>query len=79
MAKTILVTGASSGIGMATAILLAQNGYKMYGAARRINKLQSLKEYGIKPVFLDIAIATGLKQACIHFKTPSRRYSLKWM
>jgi NADP-dependent 3-hydroxy acid dehydrogenase YdfG len=34
MAKTILVTGASSGIGMATAILLAQNGYKVYGAAR---------------------------------------------
>lgn len=54
MAKTVLVTGASSGIGKATAIYLAQNGYYVYGGARRIEKMQDLKAYGIHPVSLDV-------------------------
>jgi short-subunit dehydrogenase len=54
MAKTVLVTGASSGIGKATAIYLAQNGYNVYGAARRTEKMQVLKEYGIKLIMLDV-------------------------
>lgn len=56
MKKTVLVTGASSGIGKATAIFLAQNGYLVYGAARRIEKLQTLQAYGIHPIALDITI-----------------------
>lgn len=55
MVKTVLVTGASSGIGKATAIYLAQNGYKVYGAARRMEKLQELRDHGIKPVALDVS------------------------
>lgn len=54
MAKIVLVTGASSGIGKVTAIYLAQNGYRVYGAARRIAKLEDLKEYGIHPIALDV-------------------------
>jgi short-subunit dehydrogenase len=54
MAKTILVTGASAGIGQATAIYLAQHGYNVYGAARRIDKMQDLKTHGIKPIALDV-------------------------
>ncbi|OIN56746.1 oxidoreductase [Arsenicibacter rosenii] len=54
MAKTVLVTGASSGIGEATAIYLAQAGYTVYGAARRTDKLQALAVYGIRPVTLDV-------------------------
>ena len=42
MAKTVLVTGSSAGIGKATAIYLAQNGYNVYGAARRTEKMQDL-------------------------------------
>lgn len=33
--KIALVTGASSGIGQATAVLLAKSGYKVYGTSRR--------------------------------------------
>ena len=55
MAKTVLVTGASSGIGKANAIYLAENGYNVYGAARRMERMQSLKEYGIKPITLDVS------------------------
>lgn len=54
MVKTVLVTGASSGIGRATAIYLAQNGYNVYAAARRIQKMRELEIFGIKPVFLDV-------------------------
>ena len=54
MAKTVLVTGASAGIGKATAIYLAQNGYNVYGAARRTEKIQDLKNYGIKPIAIDV-------------------------
>ncbi|WP_221393656.1 oxidoreductase [Dyadobacter sp. NIV53] len=54
MAKTVLVTGASAGIGRATAILLAQSGYNVYGAARRTEKMEDLENYGIKPIALDV-------------------------
>ncbi|WP_316741301.1 oxidoreductase [Pedobacter antarcticus] len=52
--KTILITGASAGIGKATAIYLAQNGYNVYGAARRTDKMEDLKTYGIKVISLDV-------------------------
>jgi short-subunit dehydrogenase len=54
MKKTVLVTGASAGIGKATAIYLAQNGYLVYGAARRMEKMKDLITYGVKPVSLDV-------------------------
>lgn len=54
MKNTVLITGASSGIGKATAIYLAQNGYNVYGAARRVEKMNELKNFGIKPIALDI-------------------------
>lgn len=64
MAKTVLVTGASAGIGKATAIYLAQNGYKVYGAARRTEKMQDLETHGIKPISLDVTKEESLV-ACV--------------
>lgn len=61
MKKTVLVTGASAGIGKATAILLAQNGYLVYGAARRMGKMQDLEAYGIRPIALDVTINESME------------------
>ena len=41
--KVIIVTGASSGIGLATVRLFASHGAKMVMAARSIDKLEQLK------------------------------------
>lgn len=41
--KVIIITGASSGIGAATAKLLAQKGAKLVIGARRLNKLDEIK------------------------------------
>ncbi|MEO6286869.1 MAG: oxidoreductase [Dyadobacter sp.] len=64
MKKTVLITGASAGIGKATAIYLAQNGYNVYGAARRIEKMQDLEGHGIKPISLDVTNEESLI-ACV--------------
>ena len=54
MSKVALVTGASAGIGKETAKLLAQKGYTVYAAARRVEKMQDLKALGIKPLEMDV-------------------------
>jgi oxidoreductase, putative len=47
MKKVILLTGASSGIGYQTAESLAKEGHIVYGAARRTEKMETLKQFGV--------------------------------
>ena len=54
MNKVALVTGASSGIGKSTAIELAENGFIVYAAARRTEKMEDLKKNKIVPVYIDL-------------------------
>lgn len=42
--KTVLITGATSGIGLATARLFAQHGYRLILTGRREERLQALQE-----------------------------------
>jgi len=60
MNKVVLITGASAGIGKETAKLLAKNGYKVYGAARRLDKMQELKELGILILEMDVTDETSM-------------------
>jgi short-subunit dehydrogenase len=52
--KTALVTGASSGIGEATARKLLASGYIVYGAARRVERMAKLAEDGVRILTMDV-------------------------
>lgn len=59
--KTAVVTGASSGIGAATARRLARDGFEVVVAARRKDRLDMLAaELGARPVELDVTSADSV-------------------
>lgn len=53
--KTALVTGASSGMGKAIAKRLITDGYKVYVAARQVDKMNDLARLGARPLSMDIS------------------------
>ncbi len=53
-APVALVTGCSSGIGRATATLLADRGWHVYATARRLENVAELAREGITPLALDV-------------------------
>lgn len=64
--KVALVTGASSGIGEATAIKLKALGYSVYAAARRADRMRSLTNAGIHVLAMDVtddaSMQAGIKE-----------------
>lgn len=59
--KTVLITGASSGIGKETAKQLVARGYTVYAAARRLEKMRDLEELGCVPLEMDITKEEDIK------------------
>ncbi len=54
MAKVVLITGASSGIGEETVKRLMTAGYTVYAGARRLDRMQSLADAGAHLLALDL-------------------------
>src|SRR3954447_25037330 len=64
--KTILITGASSGIGRATAVRLADEGHTVFAAARRLDRLAQLAHQTtgtVIPVELDVRDPDSVRKA----------------
>jgi len=70
MAKgTVLVTGASSGIGRASALLLVQNGFRVFAAVRKPTdgeQLQAAVGPDLHPVIMDVTDGGSIQGAVAH-------------
>ena len=65
-----VVTGASSGIGAATALLLAKNGFHVIAAARRMDRLETLDnaDSNIEIVELDVTNQEQVDSLAAHLE-----------
>ncbi len=61
--KTVLVTGCSSGIGLATARLLRERGWQVAPTARKAADLKMLRAEGFDPIALDVTDSASIADA----------------
>ncbi|HYO53185.1 oxidoreductase [Archangium sp.] len=61
--KSVLITGCSTGIGRATALRLAQAGWKVYATARGVEKLAELEKAGCRTLALDVMDEASMVEA----------------
>lgn len=64
--KVILITGASSGIGYDAAARLSKQGHRVYASARRLDRMEPLKEYGVMPIKMDVTDETSMVEGIQH-------------
>ena len=60
ISKAVLITGCSTGIGRATALLLAERGYPVYATARRLESIADLATRGCRTLQLDVCDETSM-------------------
>jgi len=64
--QVALITGASSGIGEATALELARRGFTVYGVARRVDRMAGLAARGVHTFEMDVtddaSITSGVER-----------------
>lgn len=63
MKKIALITGATTGIGKATAIYLVNAGYIVYGAGRRADKLKELQSSNVRSLKIDVTDDASMQNA----------------
>ena len=69
---TVLVTGASTGIGEATALYLKELGFDSVGAVRKEEDAQRLRSHGLRTVKLDVTDAASVSYT--HLTLPTTPY-----
>ena len=63
MARTVVVTGTSSGIGLASALRLVRAGWRVFGGVRTDEDGAALRECGVEPLTLDVTDAGQIAAA----------------
>src|SRR5467141_786889 len=70
--KSVLITGATDGLGRALALLLAQRGYRVFAAGRSPEKLAQLenlareKQFPLASIALDVCSDESVERALNH-------------
>lgn len=59
----VLITGANSGIGAATAQLFVERGHRVYGGCRSEAAAAQLRSIGCQPVELDVTVGESMRAA----------------
>lgn len=72
----ILITGASSGIGYEAARMLAERGHKVYGAARRTERIEPLRSCGVTPLALDVTSEESAQAVVSHILAAEGRIDI---
>ena len=63
MQRSVLVTGASSGIGLASTLRLAASGWRVFGGVRSEEDAERIRAHGLDPVHLDVTDAAQIAAA----------------
>src|SRR5262249_14153267 len=64
--RAVLITGASSGIGRATALLLDRNGFQVFAGVRRRERGEALRQQAserLTPILLDVTDPRSIEAA----------------
>jgi len=63
VARAVLVTGASSGIGHASALRLVASGWRVFGGVRSEEDAERLRGHGVEPLQLDVTDSAAIAAA----------------
>ena len=75
LSKTVLVTGCSSGIGMAVAMYLRRTGWDVYPTARSEADLKELRSNGFEALYLDLSDSSSIN-TCVLFLLNNCKYGV---
>jgi len=64
-AKSILITGCSSGIGLCVALGLKQHGYRVFATARKSEDVTMLEQQGLESLQLDLTDSASIEKTVI--------------